>query len=162
MKQIIRDGAIVEDSWGVRTASEYRAGNSAFKNQRSILSLADYLACREELSDCRGEVGALLEPDDDPEQLLSDIAELPVIAIRFPSFADGRGYSIGCLLRSRYCFAGELRAVGDILRDQLYFLQRCGFNAFELRGDQDIHLALAAFADYGWQPNTLIKSVAIS
>ena len=91
-------------------------------------------------------------PDDDVAPLLPWLATLPLIAIRFPVFTDGRGYSLARLLRGRHGYAGELRAVGDVLRDQLYFLQRCGFDSFALRADQPPEEALAAFHDYSWAP----------
>ena len=69
-----------------------------------------------------------------------------------PACADGRGYSLARLLRTRHGYTGELRAVGDVLRDQLYFLQGCGFDAFQLRADQCPEEALAAFQDYSWAP----------
>lgn len=98
------------------------------------------------------DMGVLLQPDDDFEALLADVPRLALIAVNFPVFTDGRGYSIARLLRERHGFRGELRAVGDILRDQLYFLHRCGFNAFSLRPDQDLATALDAFGDYSWSP----------
>ena len=96
--------------------------------------------------------GVWLGPDDDVAPLLPWLATLPLIAIRFPVFTDGRGYSLARLLRGRHGYAGELRAVGDVLRDQLYFLQRCGFDSFALRADQPPEEALAAFHDYSWAP----------
>jgi uncharacterized protein (DUF934 family) len=71
-----------------------------------------------------------------------------MIAVNFPQFADGRGYSIARLLRERYQWRGELRAIGDVLRDQLFYLSSCGFDAFELRAGQDPRAALAAFNDF--------------
>lgn len=96
----------------------------------------------------------LLQANDDPETLQPWLASLPLIAIDFPSFRDGRGYSQAYLLRTRLGWRGELRAVGDVLRDQLYFLHHCGFDAFLLRADQLPHEALAAFRDYSWEPVT--------
>jgi uncharacterized protein (DUF934 family) len=71
-----------------------------------------------------------------------------LIAVNFPQFTDGRGYSIARLLRERYSWRGELRAIGDVLRDQLFYLARCGFDAFMLREGQDAQAALAAFNDF--------------
>jgi uncharacterized protein (DUF934 family) len=68
--------------------------------------------------------------------------------VNFPKFTDGRGYSTGRLLRERYGYRGELRAIGDIFRDQLLYLSRCGFDAFVLRPGEDPQAALAAFGDF--------------
>ena len=68
--------------------------------------------------------------------------------MQFTSFTDGRGYSIGRLLRQRYGWRGELRAIGDVQRDQLFYLARCGFDAFALRDGEDVEVALAAFDDF--------------
>jgi uncharacterized protein (DUF934 family) len=70
------------------------------------------------------------------------------VAVNFPKATDGRGYSIACLLRQRYGFRGELRAFGDIWRDQLSFLASCGFNSFALRDGEDPQEALAAFGEF--------------
>ncbi|MEP6655795.1 MAG: DUF934 domain-containing protein [Betaproteobacteria bacterium] len=91
----------------------------------------------------RGEIGVWLAPDEDPSKLAGDIAQLPVIAVAFPKFGDGRGFSTARLMRDRYGFAGELRAIGDIFRDQLFFLRECGFDAFAVRSDLDAEKELA-------------------
>ena len=93
-------------------------------------------------------VGVILGPADDPFVLKDDLAKLSLIAVRFPHFTDGRGYSIARQLRQRLGYTGALRAVGDVLRDQLFLLARCGFDTFALRDDQDPRAALAAFGDF--------------
>lgn len=90
---------------------------------------------------------AVLEPTDDPAILAGRIAALRVIAVRFPKYSDGRGFSIGRLLRDRHGYQGELRAVGEVARDHLQALERCGFDAFELREGEDPADALAGFDD---------------
>jgi uncharacterized protein (DUF934 family) len=92
-------------------------------------------------------VGVLLENTDDPRALAGDFDQLALIAVRFPKFTDGRGYSIARLVR-RLGWQGELRAVGDVLRDQLFYMSRCGFDAFQLRDDQEAPAALSAFSDF--------------
>lgn len=87
-----------------------------------------------------------LEPADDPAAVcLEGVAR---VEISFPKFGDGRGYSLARLLRTRHGFRGELRAVGHITRDLLFFLESCGFDAFELREGEDPREALAAFDDF--------------
>ena len=86
--------------------------------------------------------GLLLQVDDEPEDLQPFLASLPLIAIDFPSFRDGRGYSQAYLLRTRLGWQGELRAVGDVLRDQLSHMRQCGFDSFAVREDKSAADAL--------------------
>ncbi len=76
------------------------------------------------------------------------VHKLPLIALHFPKFADGRNYSSARLLKERHHFEGELRAEGDILRDQLFYLSRCGFDTFELKAGQNAEAALKAFREF--------------
>ncbi|MGO2131788.1 MAG: DUF934 domain-containing protein [Halomonas sp.] len=87
-------------------------------------------------------------------ELAAELASAPLIAIDFPVFTDGRGYSTARLLRERYGYQGEIRAVGDVLIDQLFYLSRCGFDAFSLREDQVVEDALRALKTFSrsYQP----------
>jgi uncharacterized protein (DUF934 family) len=96
----------------------------------------------------RGRTGVWLEGWEDPAALFSSGSIPELIAVRFLAFTDGRGYSVARLLRERHGFRGELRAIGDVLRDTLFDLARCGFDAFALRADQDAQAALTAFDDF--------------
>jgi len=89
-----------------------------------------------------------ISPDDDFAPLVPRLLGLELIAVDFPVFRDGRGYSVATLLRSRYGWRGELRAIGDVLRDQLNYLRRCGFDAFAVRADKNIHDAIKSFGHY--------------
>lgn len=90
--------------------------------------------------------GVWLAPEDDPMRLAGRLDELALIAIDFPSFRDGRGYSLAYLLRTRLGWGGELRAVGDVLRDQLAHMRQCGFDAFAVREDKSAEDALKGLA----------------
>ena len=90
----------------------------------------------------------VLEPTDDPALLAGALAAVRVIAVNFPKYGDGRGYSIARLLRERYGYRGELRATGVVARDQLHAMAQCGFDTFELREGEDAQAALAAFGDF--------------
>ncbi len=90
----------------------------------------------------------VLEPTDDPAIVAGAVGLAGVIAVNFPKFSDGRGYSIGRLLRERYGYKGELRAVGEVARDHLHAMEQCGFNAFQLREGEDPQEALSAFGDF--------------
>ena len=89
-----------------------------------------------------------LEPTDDPAAFADRLGDVARVEVNFPKFGDGRGYSIARLLRSRYGYRGELRAVGQVGRDLLWYMEKCGFDAFELKEGEDAHEALAAFDDF--------------
>jgi uncharacterized protein (DUF934 family) len=108
----------------------------------ALLPLADYLALD---TAARSNTGVQLEPADEPSAVLT---QAPLIAVHFPNFKDGRGYSIATLLRSRYAFKGDLRAVGDVLIDQLFLMRRVGFSSFALRADQNAERSAAALQDF--------------
>ena len=145
MPRLIKHGAIVEDRWTLlrETASLADVPSAT----PVIVPLAQWKAERSTLIE-RGDVGVWLKPDDDPDALADDIATLPLIAIDFPKFSDGRGYSIAQVLRTHHRYTGELRAIGDVLRDQLYYMRQCGFDAFGLRADRSLEDALEAFKDF--------------
>jgi uncharacterized protein (DUF934 family) len=142
MPQLIKSGAVTQDRWTL-----LREPATAWPSSPVIVPLATWLASRAELA-ARADVGVWLAPTDDPALLAGDVGTLSVVAIDFPRFADGRGYSIARLLRDRYNYKGELRAVGDIARDQLYYLHQVGFDAFVLRDGKDAQDAVASLRDF--------------
>ncbi len=113
-----------------------------------LVPLAVWLRRRDDLLDRSPQVGLLLGAHEDPHAAALDLPRMGVIAVRFADFTDGRGYSLARSLRERHGYRGELRAIGDVRRDQLYYLAACGFDAFVLRDDEDPQAALAAFADF--------------
>ncbi|MGH8629961.1 MAG: DUF934 domain-containing protein [Burkholderiales bacterium] len=143
MSEIIRDNAIVADDWQVlRPAADCAPAAVAIAAGHVLVPLAVWLERHAELN-ARGEVGVWLAAGDDPEHVAPWLAQLPLVAVDFPKFTDGRGYSVAYLLRSRYGYRGELRAIGDVLPDQLFFMRRVGFDAFAVRADKDLRKALA-------------------
>lgn len=146
MQNLIKNRAVVsDDSWRlVRDAEE------AFSTQEDvILPLDVYLESKQQARE--GQTAVWLAPDQDPAVLADSLAALALIAVDFPGFADGRGYSIARLLRERLGFRGELRAVGDVLRDQLSYMAQVGFDAFAVRADRDAAQALAGLNDFSEQ-----------
>ncbi len=101
-----------------------------------LVPLALWQGARAALRD-RGDVGVWLDAHEEPETLAEDLAELPVIGLHFPLFTDGRGLSSAAILRTRLGYAGQLRALGDVQRDQLAPMRRCGIDAFRVRPDLD-------------------------
>lgn len=149
MTLILRDteGAReVEDAW---TAV---ADDAELPDGAVIVSLARLLRDREAL---RGRwIGVRVSGDTPVEQLAPELEGIGLVVIELPKFTDGRAYSLARLLRDRYGYTGELRAKGDVLRDQLFYLARCGFTQFELAPGRDVADALSAFADFSvtYQP----------
>lgn len=141
--KIIRDGAIVNDDWTLVADQD-----AAWPNGQLIVPLKVWGLRKHELLARAEPIGVWLDGHDDVATLADSVDQLSLIAINFPKFADGRGYSAAALLRTRYGFKGELRAIGDVLRDQLFYMQRVGFNAFAVRADKDIVDALKALIDF--------------
>lgn len=123
MPRLIRDGAIVEE------------------DATAPLSLEQWLREEDKSRAVR------LEPGEAPLPLFAHLDEIPLVAINFPDFMDGRGFSYARELRERG-FGGELRATGHFIRDQLTYLSRCGFNAFQMEDDSQLEDALASLADF--------------
>ncbi|WP_342625262.1 DUF934 domain-containing protein [Pseudomonas alkylphenolica] len=130
---------LAEDGWHLVRESE-----SALPEGLLILPLDLWLA--RQASQPGGRDGLWLGPDDEVEPLQPWLAQLPLIAIDFPSFRDGRGYSQAYLIRTRLGWHGELRAIGDVLRDQLSHMRQCGFDSFAVREDKSAEDALKGLA----------------
>jgi uncharacterized protein (DUF934 family) len=140
--QIIRRRAIVTDDFvHVPDGAELPEGG------KPIVTLARYTANREALLGRYPALGVRVGSDKLPKDI-PEPNRLALIAIEFPRFTDGRGYSVGRQLRDRHGFKGELRAVGWVLRDQLYYMERCGFDAFELQPGKPLESALQAFGEF--------------
>lgn len=148
MREIIKNREVVTDDWTTLKLGEEESPETTTVPQgKVIVPLEVWQAQRDTLAD-RTDVGVLLHSDSRPEALKDDVAKLPVIAVEFPKFTDGRGYSIAYNLRARLGYTGELRAVGDVLRDQLFYMQRVGFDAFAVRADRNVHDALKGLTDF--------------
>ena len=152
MASIIRNRAIVNDDWTVVRAAQDGAlpAVDALPAGKIIVPLALWQAGRDALTASRSaaEIAVWLAADSEPADIVADFDKVALIAVDFPVFRDGRGYSIGRLLRERYGYKGEIRAIGDVLRDQLTFMLRCGFDAYAVRADKDLHDALKAFDEF--------------
>ncbi|MDH5300848.1 MAG: DUF934 domain-containing protein [Gammaproteobacteria bacterium] len=137
--KIIVNRQVIDEQWLTLTVDQAVPAGDV------IVPLQTWLAQRESLQNHAGKLGLLLEGDDAVETIVADLPRFDLVAVNFPKYTDGRGFSLARLLRDRYQFVGELRAVGNFLRDQLSFLERCGFNAFVLT--EDPIAALQSFDD---------------
>jgi uncharacterized protein (DUF934 family) len=160
MATLIKERRIAADNWHLlERGPKGEMPEVPARGGDVIIPLALWLARREELL-ARAEAGALgvwIDANEGPEGLAADVRRFPLIAVNFPKFGDGRGYSIARLLRERCGFKGELRAIGDVLHDHLFFMEQCGFDAFALREDQDAQEALSVFGTFsdGYQTSVL-------
>jgi uncharacterized protein (DUF934 family) len=147
MAIIIRQRQVVADNWQLlKPAAD---GGLAIPAEGDVIvPLGVWRAQRDTLRTRAGKVGVWLDSHEDPALIADDLRHFALIAVNFPQFTDGRGYSIARLLRERYGWRGELRATGDVLRDQLFYLASCGFDAFALRAGQDAQAALDSLNDF--------------
>jgi len=153
---IIKDQQIVDDHWQhVDETAELPSGKitvtyGRWQNERDTLI-------------ARGDIGLRLQATDTAEAIADDLKYFELIAIEFTKFNDGRGFTQARLLRERFHYEGEIRAVGTFLRDQLYYMKRCGFNAFEFANDLNLTEALKAFDAYDVisQPDALVRKSAV-
>jgi uncharacterized protein (DUF934 family) len=145
MREIILRDTVVADDWPIlRPAGDEQVVVPA---GRVIVPLGVWLDRHAALA-ARDNIGVWLAGADDPAQLAAFLPALPLVAVDFAKFTDGRGYSIAYLLRSRFGYRGELRAIGDVLPDQLFYMKRVGFDAFALRADKDIRQALRSLQPF--------------
>lgn len=146
MRKILKQREIFADAW--RYAEE-DANAPAI-----IVSLTQWQAERDALLASGRKLGVKLAPAEKVEALEQDAGKLALIALEFGGIGEGRGYSQAHILRRRYGFTGELRAVGKIQRDQLFIMARCGIDAYQLPEGADFDVALTAFKDYtvAYQP----------
>jgi len=147
-RALIRHGKLETDVWHRCMANE--STSLPPDDGHWLVPLELWLGSAKELRARVHPVGVLLAPDDDPAELLEgevkiDPHGIALIAIDFPLYTDGRGFSIAQLLRTRLGWEGELRAVGDVIVDVIHYLARCGFDSFSIKPGHDPQLALAAF-----------------
>ncbi len=147
---LIKDGKFAADPF------VFVPDGQAFPEDRGIMvTLARFQSERENLLAHHAPVGVRLAAGENPEVLKNDLPEIAVIALEFPIFRDGRGFSWARMLRERFGYKGEIRAVGHFLYDQLAFLVRVGVNAFDVRQDfrlEDYERALHEMT-YVYQPS---------
>lgn len=139
MPRLIRDNLVVEDEWTQLAAGADLPANA----DKLLIAASDWPQQRQQIPQ-GSKIGVWIEGDGNIENISADLKTFEVLAINFPVFSDGRGYSLARLLRQRHRFQGELRAIGDVLPDQLYYMRRCGFDSFALRADRDPEAALDA------------------
>ena len=148
---LIKDGEVIFDEWTVVGPEDPLPDHVPI-----IVRTARWNEHREVLLRSDRRLGILLESHEAPNLVAGDLSRFEVVAIDFPTFRDGRPFSSARELRERYRYTGEVRAVGDVGRDQLHFMQRCGFDAFDVPESisaKDWRDAVSSFSVW-YQPGT--------
>ncbi|HZP12009.1 MAG TPA: DUF934 domain-containing protein [Nevskiaceae bacterium] len=143
MSKIIRHQRIVDDDW-IAIADDAEIPTSG----RAIFSWKRWQEVRDALKTGDVVAGVRIPNTLDLATAWDQLKDRPLIAIEFPAFGDGRAFSQARLLRERYGFKGEIRAVGDVVRDQIFFMHRTGIDTMVPRADQDLAVCLTAFRDF--------------
>ncbi len=146
MQRIIKNGQVLDETWHLLPKDVTLDDISNCDDV--IVPLALWIDHAPALQARDGGLGIWLDAGEEIEEVADQLDKFQVIALNFPAFTDGRHSSTAYLLRTRYGYKGEVRAIGDVLRDQLFALRRCGFDAFALREDKDPIDAIKAFEDY--------------
>ncbi len=143
MRTVNKELQVVEDDWQlVADDTEVPAEGDI------IVSVARWQKEREALSARKGRLGLKINGDTPVETIAPDLEHFALVALEFPKFADGRCFSHARLLRERLGYKGELRAVGDVVRDTIDFMRRCGIDTFAVRADKNAEDALKAFTEF--------------
>jgi len=133
---LIKNGEVVQnDPWTYVSSDQ-----DAPQNGPIIVELERWQSERESLIKRNEPVGLLLRAGQSPVDVADDIHRFSVIALDFPAFKDGRAYSYATRLRDQFGYAGEIRAIGNVLADQFHFMKRCGFDTFDIAKDSDLKL----------------------
>ena len=147
---LIKSGALVDDPW--RTVSDQ--ADLATDEVPQIISLERWQQAEGGPRGWPRRLGIRFRSDQSPALVAGDLGRFEIVALEFPKFTDGRAFSYARLLRERYAYRGEVRAVGNVLRDQFLFMLRCGFDAFEVDCERPLEAWHQAVAEFGvcYQP----------
>ena len=143
MPHVLKDNCVENDGWITLEES-----SETLPSGDVLMTYDQWQGFSEQLISHDGGVGVIIDGNAEIEEIIEPLLNLPLIAINFPKFADGRGFSAARLLRERYNYTGEIRAVGGFIRDQLYLMSRCGFNAFKFTDDTDLSESAKSLQDF--------------
>jgi uncharacterized protein (DUF934 family) len=142
MQKLINQTSEIENSWNLISDDE-----GDFSQPDIMIPASYWLANQAEFND-RNDVAIWFAGNDNVAEFEGKLDQFSVIGVNFPAFADGRGYSIAHLLIERQNYKGELRAIGDVLIDQLFFMKRCGFNSYLLKEGLEPSVAIGYFETF--------------
>jgi uncharacterized protein (DUF934 family) len=143
--RVIKDKSVIDDEWSlIRELDD----SAPIPEGSVILPFSFWQTNRDLLLKSKKNHAIWIDGSIETESLLDDLESFSIIALNFPTSKDGRSYSHARLLRERYGYKGELRAIGDVLQDQLFFMERCGIDCFQIRDVKNIEQALSGFEGF--------------
>ena len=148
MQNLIKNGRVINDDWRILDKSSGLDALSNSTKKSVIVPLNFWKLYRREAEAYSGNIAIWLDSDELISDIKHQIGEFSVIALNFPVFSDGRSYTNARELRQSLNYKGEIRAIGDVLRDQIFYMSRCGFDSFQLRPDQDPSACIDALQDF--------------
>lgn len=148
MQKLINRTSIIDNPWTLLKVDADPEILQSAAGKNLIVPVKFWQLYKNEVNGYAGDIAIWLDSNEQVAQIAEDLHSFPLIALNFPLFSDGRSYTNARELRQRYNYKGEIRAIGDVLRDQLYYMAQCGFDSFELREDQDAEFCLHAFTDF--------------
>lgn len=160
MPTLIKDGKVVDNTWQLIGKDLELEDTLKVKGEQLLVPLVLWQEHKNALQQSGKQIGVWLDSDDDPYELANDAGELALVAVNFPVFRDGRAFSSAAIVRERLGYKNELRAIGDVLRDQLFYMKKCGINSFELPESVDAEEALAAFGDFADNYQSTVENPA--
>ncbi len=148
--KIIKDKQLIENDW------TFIEDDESPIDGKVCVSLSRWLQNKAEITEKSAQIGVRLAPTDDVSQLGNDLSQINLIEVSFPAFTDGRGFSQTRLLRRQYDYSGEIRATGNFMADQAFYMSRVGINAFAMNSEDDLKTALTTLNDFSqaYQPST--------
>jgi uncharacterized protein (DUF934 family) len=145
MPKLTKTGELIANSWQI-LAKDADVNLNELKSGSWLIHINQYLLNQDQLPT---NIGVWLDSDDNPESASAVMGKVHAIGVNFPVFSDGRGFSIARTIKQQFHFVGELCAMGNFMQDQLFYLKRCGFDAFLLNDDSNISAqTLNEFSDY--------------
>jgi len=148
MPTLIKYGQVVDNLWCLLEKGVDLNAALSDKAEQIIVPFALWQDHKDTLMESSKKIAVWLDSEDDPYELANDVIDLPLICLNFPVFRDGRGFSAAVILRERLNYQGEIRAIGDVLRDQLCYMKKCGMDSFDLADGVNVENALHAFNDF--------------
>jgi uncharacterized protein (DUF934 family) len=147
-KLIDLHGQPLDNPWVLLDKDATLEAASNHPSRQLIVPLGLWLGNREALLDGNCQIAVWLDSDEEAATVAPALADVAFVALNFPGFMDGRAYSTAVMLRQHYGYEGEIRAIGDVLRDQLYYMRRCGFSTFDLKDSVRLEDAVRGLQDF--------------